>query len=90
MDTKTTTKEEISTEVDNIIILYAYGNQQLKTWFLSRTKQSILPKGSRLLFTLDCILTNKIGSTNSTYPSKSDIVYDIKGVKYEVMEVNWT
>jgi len=69
---------------------YAYGNTELKTWFISPQKIAIMPKGSRLLFviTADKVEIQPI-NTKETYPSVGDVVSDVYGNYLKIKDVKW-
>lgn len=86
-------KEAISSETEIIIkerfVLFGYANEELKRWFLSRSKKCVMPKGCRLLFRILAYKSNIPISVKSTYPMIGDIVSDIKGDIFEIIEVEW-
>lgn len=72
-------------------IRYAYGNEQLKTWFISKSDDdNMLPNGSKLLFKMWCVKTNDSISTSDVYPLVGDIVCDINGDNLKIEKIEWT
>ena len=79
-----------SEETSNIIIRYGWGNELLKTWFLTRSKKTIVPKSSRLLMIFSCKETDEpISSFNTSYPEIDDVVSDVDGEHIKIKTINW-
>jgi hypothetical protein len=81
----------VKTELDSdaTLVYYGWGNEQLKTWFITKTKKAILPKGSRLLFKIKGQSTNAEIFTSETYPTADDVISTFDGKHIKVNEVNW-
>lgn len=71
------------------IIRFAYGNEKLKTWFITKSNRQILPNGSRLIFILTCELTSDEISISETYPTKDQIIGDINGQHLKIINVEY-
>lgn len=71
------------------VIRFAWGNEKLKTWFITKTEKEFLPKGSRLLFKMGCEPTNEPISTAESYPKQGDVINDVDGYKLKVVSVEW-
>lgn len=78
-----------SEETSNIIIRYGWGNELLKTWFLTRSKKVVIPKGSRLLMIFGCEETNEPISSSNTYPEIDDVVSDVDGEHIKIKTIDW-
>lgn len=81
---------DVQTDIDinkNIFIRYAWGCN--KTWFITKTKQQIMPKGSRLLMKLGCERTMLPIQTKDTYPTTGDVITDVDGNKLLIVECNF-
>lgn len=65
------------------------GNEQLKTWFITKNKKASLPTGSYLLFKIECELTNEPISIIDHYPKEGHIINDIGGNKLKIINVKW-
>ena len=65
------------------IVLLAYGNERLKTWFIFDGKQ-IAPKGSHLLMHLTGVVTLEPWRTSGTYPAVGDVVCASDGRRFVV------
>lgn len=76
-------------DVGRSLFRFAWGNERIKTYFITKTDKEFLPKGSRLLFKMICEPTNKPISTTETYPKKGDIINDVDGNKLSVVSVEW-
>lgn len=73
--------------VNSILIRYAWGCG--KTWFITKNKQQVMPKGSRLLMKLGCERTTLQLHTKDTYPTVGDVVGDTDGAKLLVVECDF-
>lgn len=71
------------------VIRYAWGNEKLKTWFITKTSKAFLPKGSRLLFKMGCEPTNKPISITESYPKQGDVINDVDSCRIKVIDVEW-
>lgn len=71
------------------VIRYAWGNEQLKTWFITKTPKAFLPKGSRLLFKMGCESTNEPISATESYPKQGDVINDVDSYKLKVISIEW-
>jgi hypothetical protein len=80
---------EVSVEEDKTVDLYGYGNESLKTWFISKTKKQIMPKGSRLLFLIKASTTNNPIHTTGTFPHEGDVICTTTGQRHLVKSVQW-
>ncbi len=75
--------------INQKIIRYAWGNSNLKTWFITKHKKVVLPKGSKLLFIIIGEKTDDIIRICDTYPKLGDVIIDTDGTKIKVINVNW-
>lgn len=84
-------QSEISrrSDLENLLVIFGYGNDELETWFLTKTKFAFIPKGSKLLFKLGVKKTSKPISCKETYPTVGDIVSDMYGERFEIFSVDW-
>lgn len=73
--------------VNGVIIRYAWGCGS--TWFITKNKQQIMPKGSRLLMKLGCDRTTLPLQTKDTYPTIGDVVGDTDGNKLLIVECDF-
>jgi len=71
------------------VVRFAWGNEKLKTWFITKTVKAVLPKGSRLLFRMGCEPTNEPISITDTHPKQGDVINDVNGNKLNVVSVEW-
>ena len=71
------------------VVRFAWGNEKLKTWFITKIDKAFLPKGSRLLFKMGCEPTNEPISITNTYPKQGDVINDVDGDKLKVISVEW-
>lgn len=85
--TKTESKSALKETIE--IVRYAWGNSELKTWFITKTKKVILPKGCKLLFVISGERTNDDISTFDTYPKTGDVVCDLDGSRIKIKNINW-
>lgn len=81
--------EEVLEKIKPNVVLFGYANEQLKQWFLSKHKKTVMPKGSRLLFKILAKNSKLKIHHQGTYPMVGDIVSDIKGKIFEIIEVEW-
>ena len=86
INVKTDTLESV--ENSELIIRYAWGNQKLKTWFITKHRFCGF-EGSRLLMKLGCKKTKDDVSVDTTFPSVGDVVTDTDGDVIEIIESNW-
>lgn len=86
----TKTREEILEQLssDNLEIRYAYASQELKTWFLTKTKFCPF-KGTKLLMVLGCKQSEERISIFDTYPQVGMIVQDKDGILLEIVTCDW-
>lgn len=70
-------------------VRYAWGNSTLKTWFITKTKKALVPKGCKLLFVLTVEETDEAINITDTYPVKGDIIADVDSSRLKIHEVNW-
>lgn len=80
---KTLIETETKTETNVSLIRYAWGNETLKTWFITDNANVIMPKSSRLLFILTCEKTNL---SVSTVPQINDVVCDNKNMILKITD----
>lgn len=71
------------------VIRFAWSNENLKTWFITKTAKAFLPKGSRLLFKMGCEPTKDPISITDTQPRRGNIINDVDGDKLKVVNVEW-
>jgi len=76
-------------ESDPLIIelRYAFASSKEKNWIITKTNRSFVPKGYKLIYTLECISSNQNICIKYTYPSVGDIVSDCDGVILEILSV---
>ncbi len=89
IEIETNTKTEVSVNPSSIIIRYGWGNEILKTWFLTKTKKAMVPEGSRLLMVFGCEETDGPISSFKTYPEVGDVVSDVDGEHIKIKTVDW-
>lgn len=70
-------------------VRYAWANEKLKTWFLTKTPKEVVPKGCRLLLELKCESTTDPVSIKSVIPEVGGVVIDTDGTKLKIIEKNW-
>lgn len=68
---------------NNHLIRYAWGCGN--TWFITKSKRQVMPKGSRLLMELKCKRVVLPLHTKEVYPSIGDVIKDVNGVKLLVI-----
>jgi hypothetical protein len=73
--------------VNSCLTRYAWGCGN--TWFITKNKQQVMPKGSRLLMKLGCERTTLPLHTKDTYPTVGDVVSDTDGGKLLVVECDF-
>lgn len=79
------TKEQ---ESEALEMRYAYASQELKTWFI--TKSKFCPfKGTKLLMILGCKKSDQPINITDTYPQVGMIVQDKDGVVLEIVTCDW-
>lgn len=71
------------------IYRWCYANEELKTWFISKTKNAIMPKGSVLLSRIECVYTENNLAVADAFPNIGDVISDVNGNHIEVLNVNW-
>ena len=71
------------------VVRFAWGNEKLKTWFITKTSKAVLPKGSKLLFKMGCERTNKTISITYTLPKQGDVINDVDSNKFRIVSVEW-
>ena len=87
------TKEVVTDEqlgidaINSSLIRYAWGCGN--TWFITKNKQQVMPKGSRLLMKLGCERTTLPIQTKDTYPTIGDVVVDTDGAKLLVVDCDF-
>lgn len=69
------------------VIRFAWGNEKLNTWFITKTSKAVLPKGSRLLFKMGCEPTNEPISITDTHPQQGQVISDVDGDKLKLVSV---
>ncbi len=86
----TKTREKIFEQLtsNNLEIRYAYASQELKTWFLTKTKFHSF-KGTRLLMVLGCKQSEGPISIFDTYPQVGMVVQDKYGILLEIVTCDW-
>ena len=62
-------------ESKTMLVRYAWGCDN--SWFITKNKRCIMPKGSRLLIRLGCEKTNHPIHTKSNYPTVGDVISDV-------------
>lgn len=82
-------EQQVHDNYETGIIRYAWGNQRLKTWFITKSQKTVVPEGCRLLFTLTCEYTTAPISIADTWPQIGDVLVDVDGARIGVKEVNW-
>lgn len=86
--------KEIETDVQSSIdavncclTRYAWGCGN--TWFITKHKQQVMPKDSRLLMKLGCERTALPLCTKDTHPTIGDVIIDTDGNKLLVVECDF-
>jgi len=87
--TKTTEHTCTIADVRCSVVRFAWGNEKLKTWFITKTSKAFLPKGSRLLFKMGCEPTNEPISITDSHPKEGHVINDVDGCKLKVISVEW-
>ncbi len=82
----TKTKPVTKQQTIKPIYRFAWANEQLKTWFITKHKNCKV-KGSRLLYTVKGLPTEKPLCSTTTYPIVGDVVMDIDGLIFEIIEI---
>ena len=82
-------KNETLNDTKTVFTRYAWGNSNLKTWFITKNRKSLLPIGSKLLFVLTCEIVIGEVKTSDTYPSIGDIIFDVDGSLIKVIDIKW-
>lgn len=75
MQTETLIESQTKIEQSKLLIRYAWGCEN--TWFITKYKKQIMPKGSRLLMILDCRKTTQPIHIKENYPNCGDVVSDV-------------
>lgn len=86
---KTTEQKCTIADVRCSVVRFAWGNEKLKTWFITKTQKAFLPKGSRLLFKMGCEPTNEPILTTDSHPKQGDVINDVDDCKLKVVSVEW-
>lgn len=87
METQTLTKSETELETIKLLIRYAWGCEN--TWFITKHKKQIMPKGSRLLIVLECRKTELPIHIKENYPNLGDVVSDVDGNNLLIINVKF-
>lgn len=69
------------------LIRWAWGCDN--TWFITKNKQQVMPKGSRLLMKLGCKRTTDPIHTKNTYPTIGDVIKDVDSAKLKVFDYDF-
>lgn len=83
------TTNSIQTVVKRSVLRYAWGNTTLKTWFITKSNNILLPKGCKLIFKISGEETNEPIHTTETYPKEGDIIGDVDGFNIKIIDVSW-
>lgn len=83
------TANSIQTDVMRNVLRFAWGNSILKTWFITKSDKSFLPKGCKLLFKIAGEETNEPVRTSENYPKQGDVISDVDGFNIKVVDVAW-
>ena len=83
------TANSVQTAVRRSVLRFAWGNSSLKTWFITKSNKSFLPKGCKLLFKITGEETNEPIHTTDTYPNQGDVISDVDGFNIKVVDVSW-
>lgn len=70
--------------INSCITRYGWGCN--KTWFITKNKRQVMPKGARLLMKLGCERTTLPFQTKDTYPMVGDVIGDTDGNKLLIVE----
>lgn len=73
----------------SIVIRYAWGNQKLSTWFITKSHKEPVPKGSRILFEIHGVFTSENLFTKDTYPKLGDVISDTDGKRIKIKSIKW-
>ena len=76
---------KVSKSKDKAIIRFAWGCNN--TWFITKQKRLMMPKGARLLMKLICKKTNNPIYTPDKYPTIGSVVGDLDGQRLEIIDI---
>jgi hypothetical protein len=83
----TTDTQLVISDANSCLLRYAWGCGN--TWFITKNRQQVLPRGARLLMKLGCEKTTLSLHTKDTYPTIGDVVEDIDGIRLLVVECDF-
>ena len=87
IEISTTEKQQVELKESVLELRYAWANQQMKTWFITKNKICEVP-GSRLLFILYGQNTSRPVYAPNTYPQVGNVVKVMNGSNFLVTEIN--
>lgn len=83
-------EEKTEEQTSSVIRCYVWGCDSLKTFFITRNRNMILPKRSYLIMILGCKETeNDVNIQDISIPNIGDIITDIKGIRLKIVTLKW-
>lgn len=83
------TANSVQTAIRRSVLRYAWGNSSLKTWFITKSKKTFLPKSCKLLFRISGEETNESTHITDSYPKQGHVISDVDGFNIKVLDVTW-